>query len=441
MNYVTKLVKVNGLQFAFLDLKDTNTFNYAVVFKQGANLERTLNRLEKKNKYYGISHLIEHLSFKGCKDYSTEEIKKLTKELGNSNAYTGYDKICYYMVSTNDYYEKIIDIVNNIAFNDLSNLTVKEIKTEKDIVISEAKLSTDNPQGLYSILATSKAFGIDSNDNVLGDPKTIKKLTFEDLIKVKKIHNNKNNIRIEIVYDSSKNSIENLIDMMSKSLDKFELGSDTKYDQEYLKDIPELDYKIKEINISEVESYPQYMVNIYLNIDKKYKNIIVDSVLDYINYHSPVGLFEQIREKNGLCYSIDAYTTKQFNQNTYSIYTEIDKNNLEKLKKGIVKSISEVKKNFNKEKFESYFKTRVIQHEMGLLNLNMITQAFKNILDENIYDENKEQLEKEGVNNFLYDYYKKNFTYDVMLNILEDISKIIESQDFILIKNDKEKEK
>ncbi len=93
----------------------------------------------------GISHMLEHMMFKGTKNYNTGEFSKIiAKNGGTDNAFTSRDYTAYYqMMNSNN-----LEISLKLEADRMQNLLLKEqdFKTERDVVIEERRLLVeDNP--------------------------------------------------------------------------------------------------------------------------------------------------------------------------------------------------------------------------------------------------------------------------------------------------------
>jgi len=152
-NKTFKTVVKNGRRFNLMTLPDTNFFKFEVINKYGSNVERVIKSKTAKN-LYGISHLIEHLGFKSSKDFTTEELLTISKNEGECNASTSYDRINYWYRTTADNIDLAINFICNIAFNDLTKIDQKEFDTEKSVVYNEAKRAADDHQMMFYRNAT-----------------------------------------------------------------------------------------------------------------------------------------------------------------------------------------------------------------------------------------------------------------------------------------------
>lgn len=107
------------------------------------------------NKHRGISHFIEHMLFKGTKNkLTTKNISNILYNHGAEfNANTGYELTRYYIKIDSDYILDAIDVLSDMLF--YSKFDSDEIKSEKNVVISENKRDKSSPWGQLDRLMNS----------------------------------------------------------------------------------------------------------------------------------------------------------------------------------------------------------------------------------------------------------------------------------------------
>jgi len=94
----------------------------------------------------GVSHLLEHMMFKGSKAYSKGEIDFITTRLGGSNnAFTSRDYTAYYFSFASDRWTPALEIeadrMNNLV------LDPEEFELERQVVLEELRMDLDSPWG------------------------------------------------------------------------------------------------------------------------------------------------------------------------------------------------------------------------------------------------------------------------------------------------------
>lgn len=92
----------------------------------------------------GISHVLEHMYFKGTERFGPGEIARATKAAGGYlNAGTIYDRTSYYTVLPSSSLEMGLDIQSDALKN--SEIDPEELRRELQVIIQEAKRKLDNP--------------------------------------------------------------------------------------------------------------------------------------------------------------------------------------------------------------------------------------------------------------------------------------------------------
>lgn len=406
----------NGIKYTFLNLPGSEVFKYEVVQKVGSNIERIIERVEPSiNKsIYGISHLIEHLSFKKGKDFTTSEITSMLKKYGVYNASTDFDHINYYYQGTMTDINTIVKLVNNIAFNDLTKVPKEEFVLERDVVFNEAKLYYDDDHSKFSFDETTHIFGLHINDNVLGSLETIKGIELEECIKIKAIMNIKENQSINIVFDGTLLTSNEIIEIIEADLLSLNLKEDTKNIlTDYKSGFPSL-------SLGEITIYTEAEQTLYsttFQIDEN--RILVNKTLNFLTNFSKHSLTEEVREKRGLTYHIGSGSFRVGQKDYYSIHCNITKGNEITLEEAITIAIDKTLDELTDSNFEDFMKSSAIKRKLSLLNLN----SYSSIL----WDINENKL--------LKDKYAKSFAEDID-KTLNDIDSDIKVDDLkrILLK-------
>lgn len=131
----------NGLRVI---LKEDHTAPVAAVqvwVKAGS-----VNETEKEA---GITHLIEHMIFKGTERRSTGEIASTIESSGgNINAYTTFDRTVYFVEIASSEFDTALDVLLDAI--QYSRFDPAELKKEKEVVLEEYKRSLDLPDRVFS---------------------------------------------------------------------------------------------------------------------------------------------------------------------------------------------------------------------------------------------------------------------------------------------------
>ncbi|MGH7906829.1 MAG: M16 family metallopeptidase [Candidatus Binataceae bacterium] len=104
----------------------------------------------------GLSHLVEHLMFRGTKKLKPEEFSSIIQENGGmDNAFTTSDFTDYFEVINTHH----LDVPISLEADRMANFAPKGFSTEKSVVLEERRLRTaDNPEDALQEIAQAQAF-------------------------------------------------------------------------------------------------------------------------------------------------------------------------------------------------------------------------------------------------------------------------------------------
>lgn len=95
----------------------------------------------------GISHFIEHMLFKGTANRSAEEIAKVIDSTGgNLDAYTAKELVSYNTKVIDDHVPLGFDVLSDLVLRPL--FQPEDIEKEKGVILEELKMEVDNPEYL-----------------------------------------------------------------------------------------------------------------------------------------------------------------------------------------------------------------------------------------------------------------------------------------------------
>lgn len=128
----------NKLRIITAPMHGTNTVTVLILCETGAENE--------PNEYYGISHFLEHMFFKGTSQRPTAQTinQEFDSMGGFYNAFTTHEVTGYFSKVGKIYFERALDILADIYMNAL--LKPEEIDRERQVIIEERKMRLDDPQ-------------------------------------------------------------------------------------------------------------------------------------------------------------------------------------------------------------------------------------------------------------------------------------------------------
>lgn len=421
-NKTFKTLRKDGKVFNLLTLPDTNFFKFEVINPYGSNIEKVVQSISGKN-VYGISHFIEHLSFKSPKDYSTQELLRIGKNEGIFNAGTNDQHISYWFKTTAKNTDLAIRYVCNIALNDLTNITQEEFDTERDVVCNEAKRAHDDPQMLFYRGAAGTLVGYEKGDNTIGLPEVIETFTLQDAIDVKNIFLNSQKYVYNITYDNKCISEDEVIAKIEKELSRYEVPKTTKFSVSYDEYLKHLKHpRVGEFKMDNASE--QAMTNI--TMDAIENSLVSGAAMYYLSSLAEnTSLDDIIRQKNGLTYGVQFY----MNQISYKPYAsfvcDVTVGNEEKLLQLFKESINTTTDEFSVEKYKEYMKTSKLTRVISSLNLETYDIWFYyNSLQESALDPVRDIL-AENVDEAFEAVENEVITFSKMKEAMERIKELV----------------
>jgi zinc protease len=184
----------------------------------------------------GLSHMLEHMMFKGTEKVGPEDFSRIIQENGgNNNAFTSRDYTAYFENLSSDRVQVSIDLESDRMQNLL--LREQDFRTERMVVMEERRMRTDdNPQAVLIEQIMAAAFEIQPYHwPIIGWMEDIARFTLEDLKTYYKTYYNPINAFLVIVGDFKK---EELIPKIEKAFGSYPKG--VAPDQEKDKDPPQI---------------------------------------------------------------------------------------------------------------------------------------------------------------------------------------------------------
>jgi len=116
-------------------------------------------------EWNGISHFLEHMVFKGTKNRTAEEIARQVDSIGgNMDAFTAKECICFNVKVLDEHVPTALDILTDLVLN--PNFDTTDIARERGVIMEEIKMDEDNPDYLVHEIFTQNFW----KDHPLGKP-------------------------------------------------------------------------------------------------------------------------------------------------------------------------------------------------------------------------------------------------------------------------------
>lgn len=190
----------NGLKVILLENPKAPLVTFQIWYRVGS-------RNEDWGKT-GLSHVLEHMMFKGTEKVGAEEFLRMIQENGGTfNAFTSYDYTGYYENFSSERIQVAIDLESDRMQNLI--LRQEDFRTERMVVMEERRLRTeDNPQSFLLEQVMATAFQIHPYRwPVIGWMEDLSRLTLEDLKSYYQTYYNPVNAFLVVVGDFKKEEL------------------------------------------------------------------------------------------------------------------------------------------------------------------------------------------------------------------------------------------
>ncbi len=365
--------------------------------------------INEKPEQAGLSHFIEHLVFKGTKNYpnSTEILENIENMGGYINAATSKEYTCFYIDIQKDGYIEAIKMLSDMVTNPL--FPEKEIVPERKVVIEEIQRHKDNPHAqlfeyFMSTIYKQSAYG----NSIIGTQEVIANIPREEIIKYFKQHYIPSRMVISVVGDID---IKETKKVISETLGQNQ-NADTAFSEP---DIIEQNSDGVELTKTDKLEHT-YMLAGFLGPDMSSKDIYVaDIALNILGEGNSSRLNRVLKEEKQLVYSISSSFMTVNGTGVNYISAIFEKDNYEKVQEALFKELDKfikdgptweeldkVKINIKADWLFGLQTVNEQANQLGYWALFNHSQVFKNYLS------NIEKVTVEDVKNYMKKYYSKN---------------------------------
>ncbi len=283
----------------------------------------------------GISHFIEHMAFKGTSTRSAFDIVNEIDSLGAQiNAFTTKSYTCFYTVSLDVNAEKCAEVLSDIYFNPAFD--DKELAREKKVVVEEINESEDTPDDIcLEELASAFFEGHPLEKPILGTKGTLRRFNADTLREYKDKHYTAANTVLSVAGNISEADAVGIAEKYFASC----FGQDEQTAREAVSPAETRSafaFRKKEIEQAHLAvAFPSYGYG-------HKKSMAVQLLAAIFGMEMSSRLFQGVREKLGLCYTIVGYPSTYENNGAFIIYTATSPENAEEAVRAIRAEIDTV---------------------------------------------------------------------------------------------------
>lgn len=282
----------------------------------------------------GISHFIEHMFFKGTKTRTAQDIAEAFDSIGGQvNAFTSKEYTCFYARVLDTHQEYALEILSDMFFN--SVFDEEEMAREKNVVMEEIKMYEDTPDDIVHDLLAQATYGDHSlGYPILGTEEHLKSFSQETIRKYMSERYTPENVVISI----AGNVDDSTISLIENHFGEFESNAKP---EELIKPVFLPNDMLRNKDTEQAHLCLGYD-GLALGDKDSYSLVIVNNVL---GGSMSSRLFQEIREKRGLAYSVFSYHSSFLDNGLLTIYAGTGKDQLPELRDTIYETVDVLVKN------------------------------------------------------------------------------------------------
>ena len=258
----------------------------------------------------GITHLIEHMLFKGTKSRTAKEIAESIEGRGGAlNAFTDKENTCYYCRVLADDTENGIDVLSDMMLHSL--LDPEELAREEQVVVEEIRRGEDEPSDhVHDLHLEGRWKNHPLGKPIIGTRESVSGFKRDNLLNYMERRYLGGNVVLAVTGNVSP---EDVLKWGQKDLGRIPAGGGDEpvtrptgaaFKNEVIKDVEQVHFCIGGDACSVYD-------------DELFTSAVLDGVL---GGSMSSRLFQEIREKRGLAYAIGSYTLSYSAGGAYTVY-------------------------------------------------------------------------------------------------------------------------
>jgi predicted Zn-dependent peptidase len=291
----------NGLLIVSERMPTVETASVGAYVRTGARAEGANNN--------GVSHFLEHMAFKGTTRRNALQIASEIEDVGgHMNAATGRETTTYYMKVLKEDIPLAVDMLGDILLN--STFPEEEITRERDVILQEIGEMKDTPddvvfEHLQELCFSNQPIG----RSILGTVETVNTLNKKDLQDYMQTHYNGANM---IVAAAGNIDHDALVGQVAQHFNGLEKGNVTEMaPARYVGGVSVVPRELEQVHVAMAYEGVSYK-------DNDYYAAHVWNMLMGGGMASP--LFQEVREKRGLAYSVFSYLSSSQDTGLFGVY-------------------------------------------------------------------------------------------------------------------------
>ncbi|MFH1594483.1 MAG: pitrilysin family protein [Candidatus Omnitrophota bacterium] len=326
-----KVVLKNGLKVIVAEMNHMESVSIGVWIGVGGRYE--------SKKYSGMSHLAEHMLFKGTHARTASMLKEAIEGIGGSfNGFTSEEVTCYLVKLPSVYMELGLDILSDMVLN--PQLDAAELEKEKYVICEEIKMYMDLPaQHVLEVLAENMWPNHALGRPIAGSIETVKSFRREDVKSFLESFYQPSNMTVVVA-----GKIKNRNEAFNSAKKMFAVPA---RGRRFLDESARVTHKGVGTKIFYKDTKQTHIALGFHSLPRDHKLKYALGLLNIIlGGNMSSRLFERLREKKALCYDISSSVKKYKDAGAFVVHAGVDNSKLIEATGEIVHELRDIKRNF-----------------------------------------------------------------------------------------------
>lgn len=281
----------------------------------------------------GMAHFIEHMIFKGTQKRSAFQIAKEFDAIGGqTNAFTSTENTCYHAKVMDSHSDTMVDILSDIFLNSLFD--EREVENERAVILQEIGMAEDSPDEYIHILSGMNFWSGNSlGRSVLGTRENVNQFDSDGIKRFFHRFYQPERIVISVAGNLDHSHI---VDIVGPAFESIRPGNS----------FPERKTPDENCNIN---LNHKDLEQVHICLGTKGMSITDPRRFAYSLMNTILGgnmssrLFQEIREKRGLAYSVYSYVSSFADTGMFGAYAGVAPVNIKQSIQLILREISRIK--------------------------------------------------------------------------------------------------
>lgn len=331
------LVKINqlsnGLTVATDSIDSFETVSVGLFVNVGS--------VNENDEQTGVSHFLEHMAFKGTKTRSALEISYAIESVGGFiNAYTSKEVTAFHAKVLKEDVKLAVDIITDIVQH--STFDAAEFAKEQGVIIQEIRQLNDDPDDFVFDMFQAKCFDNERlGTQILGSEKDILSFTPADLSSYLNTKYSTDKMIMSASGNVNHDEFLDIVDGFTTGMKKFNV-------EPVEKQIYKGGFTFKQKDLEQTHLILGFE-GLSHTSDEKFSLSILSTIL---GGGMSSRLFQEIREKRGLVYSVFSFCSNYKDTGTFGIYAACEDDKAKEVIDITTKELEKIRKDITDEELQ-----------------------------------------------------------------------------------------